>query len=78
MLASKLISKEPPEIQELIKKHKKVLQDFPLCIPPQREIKHIVECMLGLKSINMKQYIYIYIYQKNSPRSLVMWHHHEK
>lgn len=43
IFSSKLVNIEPPEIQKLIQEHKKLFQDFPLEIPPERDIEHIIK-----------------------------------
>lgn len=58
VLASKLVSEEPPEIQELIQKPKKVFQDLPLEMPLQRKIEHIIEVKAGSNPVNIKPYRY--------------------
>ena len=44
------------EIQEMIQKHRKVFQELPMELPPNRTIKHIIEIEPGTKPANRKPY----------------------
>ena len=46
------------EIQDLIQKHKKVFQDLPMEIPPQRRIEHIIEVKPGSNPVKVRPYRY--------------------
>lgn len=65
MLASRLVSEEtpevqelPPEVQKLIQQHKRMFQDLPMMMPPKRETKKIIKVKLGSYPINIKLYRY--------------------
>ena len=45
-----------PEIQELIQKHRKVFQELPMDLPPNRKIKHIIEIEPGTKPASNNPY----------------------
>ena len=47
-----------PEVQELIQKHRKVFQELPMELPPNRKIEHIIEIEPGTKLARSKPYIY--------------------
>jgi hypothetical protein len=47
-----------PEIQELIQKHKKVFQDLPMELPPQRRIEHVIEVKPGSSPVKVRPYRY--------------------
>jgi len=46
------------EIQDLIQKHKKVFQDLPMELPPQRRIEHIIEVKPGSSPVKVRPYRY--------------------
>ena len=49
---------KPSKIQELIQKHKKVFQDLPMKLPPERNIEHTIEIKPGSNPIKVKPYRY--------------------
>ena len=49
---------ESPGIQDLIRKHEKVIQDLPMKRPPNREIEHTIEVKAGSDPVNIKPYRY--------------------
>ena len=46
------------EIQELIQKHHKVFQEFPMELPPNRKTEHLIELEPGAKPENIRPYRY--------------------
>jgi hypothetical protein len=56
--ASELVNIDPPKIQKLIQKNKKVFQDLPLELPPKREIEHIIEVKSESNPVNINPYQY--------------------
>ena len=46
------------EIQDLIQTYKKVFQEIPLDLPPQRRIEHLIEIKLGSSPVKIRQYRY--------------------
>jgi hypothetical protein len=46
------------DVQDLIQKHKKVFQDLPMELPPQRRIEHIIEVKLGSSLVKVRPYRY--------------------
>jgi len=58
ILASELVDSKETEIQQLIQKHKKVFQDLPMELPPERDIEHIIEMKPGSSPVNIKPYRY--------------------
>jgi len=46
------------EVEELIQKHKKVFEDLPMELPPERRIEHIIEIKPGSSPIKVKPYRY--------------------
>jgi hypothetical protein len=45
-------------IQDIIQKHKKIFQDLPMKLPPQRRIELIIEVKPGLSPVKVKPYRY--------------------
>ena len=43
-----------PKTQGLIQKYKKVFEDLPMELPPERKIEHAIEIKLGSSPINVK------------------------
>ena len=54
MKMNKMISEESPVVQELIQKHEKVFQDFPIKFPPKREIEHTIKVKSRSNPVNIK------------------------
>ena len=46
------------DIQYLIQKNRKVFQDLPMELPPQRRIEHIIEVKPGSSPVKVRPYIY--------------------
>jgi len=76
MLALRLVSLEPSEVQELIlevQKHKKkVFQDLPMKMLPKREIEHIIKGKSRSNPVNIKPYRYPH-HQKTENKRLVQY-----
>jgi hypothetical protein len=52
------------DIQDLIKKHKKVFQDLPMELLPQRRIEHIIEVKPGSRPFKVIPYRYPHHHKK--------------
>jgi hypothetical protein len=46
------------EVQEILQKHKKVFQDLPMELPPERRIEHIIEVKPGSSPVKVRPYRY--------------------
>jgi hypothetical protein len=55
---SKQDDSKTSDIQDLIQKHKKVFQDLPMELPPQRRIEHIIEVKPGSSPVKVRPYRY--------------------
>ena len=58
LLSAKMISEGSPEVQWLIQKLEKVVQDLPMKMPPNREIEHTIEVKAGSDPVNLKPHHY--------------------
>jgi hypothetical protein len=58
ILASKVVHSQHPEIEALIQKYDKALQDLPMKLLPKGKIEHIIEVKLESTPINIKPYRY--------------------
>jgi hypothetical protein len=56
ILASKVVHSQHPEIEALIQKYDKALQDLPMKLLPKGKIEHIIEVKLESTPINIKPY----------------------
>jgi hypothetical protein len=69
------------KIQDLIQKYKKVFQDLPMDLPPQRRIEHLIEIKPGSSPVKIKPYRYPHHHKRNrkiSSRLVKMWDYHKK
>jgi hypothetical protein len=46
------------EIQDLIQTYKKVFQDLPMDLPPQKRIEHLIEIKPGSSPVKIRPYRY--------------------
>ena len=58
LLTSEVVKSGQPEIQGLIQKYKKVFEDLPMELPPERKIEHVIEIKYGSSPVNVKPYRY--------------------
>jgi hypothetical protein len=58
ILPSEVVHSQHLEIEVLIEKYDKVLQDLPMKLPPERKIKHIIEVKPDSTPVNIKPYRY--------------------
>ena len=58
LLTSKVVKPRHPESQGLIQKYKKLFEDLPMELPPERRIEHIIEIKSGSSPVNVKPYRY--------------------
>ena len=59
---------KPLEIQELIQKRRKVFQELPMELPPNRKIEHIIDVEPREKPVNIKPYRYPHHHKKKIER----------
>ena len=58
LLTSEVVKPGHPEIQGLIQKYKKVFEDLPMELPPERKIEHVIKIKSGSSLVNVKPYRY--------------------
>ena len=58
LLTSEVVKPGHLEIQGLIQKYKKVFEDLPMELPPERKIEHVIEIKLRSSPFNVKPYRY--------------------
>ena len=58
LLALEVVKLGQPEIQGLIQKYKKVLEDLPMELQQERKIEHVIEIKSGSSPVNVKPYRY--------------------
>ena len=58
LLTSEVVKPGQPEIQGLIQKYKKLFEDLPMELPPERKIEHVIKIKSGSSPINVKPYRY--------------------
>ena len=70
LLTSEVVKQDHPEIQGLIQKYKKVFEDLPMELRPERKIEHVIEIKSGSSPVNVKPYRYPHHHKTEIERSI--------